>query len=186
MSKERKAYYFHRFIKKTFRYLLKPLSLIPGLVMMYVIFNFSGQEGPESAQLSRKVNQLLVLAYNKILGKGYDNASLNALIDYIHPYVRKGAHVTEYILLAMSIGLPLWVYRLRGIKLTLFAGIFCVGFAALDEYHQSFVAGRVADSHDVLIDSIGILIGIIIIRIVCSIGRKTVFSCLTLDDAPPQ
>lgn len=113
--------------------------------------------------------------------KGMDDIRLNELIVYIHPYVRKAAHVTEYMLLAMSVSLPLYVYRIRGIGLTFFAGSFCIAFAALDEYHQSFVKGRVADWHDVLIDSIGILIGVILIRIICYIGRKTIFSWLVLD-----
>jgi len=174
-------YYFNRFIKKTLRYLLKPLSLIPALVMMYVIFSLSAQDSTESGNLSLLVSKYIILAYNKICMKGLGDQRLNELIFYIHPYVRKFAHMTEYMLLAMSVSLPLYVYRIRGIGLTLFAGGFCVAFAALDEYHQSFVAGRVADMHDVLIDSIGILIGVILIRIVCYIGRKTIFSWLVLD-----
>ena len=175
-------YYFTRFVKKTLRYLLKPLSFIPAVVMMYVIFVLSAQDATQSAGLSLKVSKMLVLAYNKICSKGYDNMTLNYIIEMIHPYVRKGAHVTEYLLLAMSVSLPLYVYRLRGIKLTLLAGLFCVAFAALDEYHQSFVGGRVCDYKDVMIDSIGIVIGTILIRIVCFIGRKTLFSWLVLDE----
>ena len=47
--------------------------------------------------------------------------------------------------------------------------------ACLDDYHQSFVAGRGPSSRDVMIDSIGILAGVILVRIVCFIGRVTVF-----------
>jgi len=176
-------YYFTLFVKKTLRYLLKPLSFIPAFVMMYMIFSLSAQDSTTSSQLSHTVSSYLVLAYNKICSKGYDALTLNAIVDQIHPYVRKGAHVTEYLLLAMSISLPLYVYRLRGFWLTILAGVFCIGFAALDELHQSFVAGRVCDYHDVMIDSIGILIGIITIRIICSICRKTLFSWLVLDNA---
>lgn len=175
--------WFVIFVKKTIRYLLKPLSIVPALVMMYVIFRFSAQEGTDSATLSRYVSKMLVLAYNRVMSKGYDNYTLNSLIDYIHPYVRKGAHITEYFGLAMAVSLPLWVYRIRGFGLTLFAGFFCVAFAALDEYHQSFTIGRSASPRDVLIDSIGILLGIIVIRIVCYIGRNTIFHWLVLDDA---
>ncbi len=174
-------YYFELFVKKTLRYLLKPLSFIPAFLMMYVIYKFSSQNSAESSALSMEVSRILVLAYNKIFQKGFDNTVLNVLIEQIHPYVRKGAHVTEYLLLAMSVALPLYVYRLRGFWLTLFAGVFCVAFAALDELHQSNVVGRVCDYHDILIDSIGILIGIIAIRIICYIGRKTLFSWLVLD-----
>ena len=92
-----------------------------------------------------------------------------------HPYVRKLAHITEYFLLAVCVSFPLYVYRLRGIALTIIAGGFCVACACLDEYHQSFVAGRGPSKRDVMIDSIGILAGVILVRIVCFIGRVTVF-----------
>ena len=173
--------FFSLFFKKFLRYLLKPLSFVPAFLMMYLIFSFSNQTGTDSGNLSLKVSKIAVLAYNKVLFKNLSNETLNALIVTIHPYIRKLAHVTEYFLLAVSVSFPLYVYRLRGILLTLFAGAFCVLFAAFDEYHQSFVLGRVASSRDILIDSIGIFIGIIGVRIVGFIGRKTIFSCLSLD-----
>lgn len=170
------------FIKKFLRYTLKPLSFLPALIMMYFIITFSAQTGTESGSLSYQVSKILILAYNKLLCKGYDNMTLNELIALIHPYIRKTAHVTEYFLLAASVSFPLYVYRLRGIALTLSAGAFCIAFACLDEYQQTFVDGRVGTIHDVLIDSIGILIGIIVVRIVGYIGRKTIFSFLSLEE----
>jgi len=170
------------FIKKFLRYTLKPLSFLPALIMMYFIFSFSAQTGSESGSLSYEVSKIIILAYNKLLFKGYDNMTLNELIALIHPYVRKTAHITEYFLLAASVSFPLYVYRLRGFALTLVAGAFCIAFACLDEYHQTFVSGRVGTIHDVFIDSIGILIGIITVRIVGFIGRKTIFSFLSLEN----
>lgn len=174
--------FFTLFFKKLLRYLLKPLSFVPAIIMMYIIFSFSSQTGSDSGSLSFKVSKIVVLIYNKLFFKGLDNDSLNTLIVMIHPYVRKLAHVSEYFLLAASVAFPLYVYRLRGFLLTIIAGAFCVSFAALDEYHQSFVAGRVASPRDVMIDSIGIFTGIICVRIIGYIGRKTIFSWLSLDN----
>lgn len=173
--------YFDLFMKKLLRYLLKPLSFLPALFMMYVIFSFSAQSGTQSGSLSFKISKLFVLVYNRLFMKGYNNAALNDLIILIHPVVRKLAHVTEYFLLAASVSFPLYVYKLRGFLLVVIAGAFCVTFAALDEYHQSFIVGRVSSPKDVLIDSIGILAGIIVVRIIGFIGRKTIFSGLSLE-----
>lgn len=175
-------YYFKLFIKKTLRYLLKPLSFVPAIAMMYIIYRFSGQDGTESSGLSYEVTRYIALIYNKLLMKGMSNNALNELILVLHPYVRKGAHITEYLILAMTVSLPMYVYRFRGFGMTVLAVLFCVAFAAGDEFHQSFVAGRVSDPKDVLIDSIGILIGVILIRIVCAIGRKTFFHWLVLEE----
>ncbi|MDE6606152.1 MAG: VanZ family protein, partial [Lachnospiraceae bacterium] len=73
------------------------------------------------------------------------------------------------------VALPLYVYGLRGMLLVLVAGVFCVSFAGLDEYHQSFVAGRSPSKRDVLIDSIGIAAGIVVTRVIGFVGRKTIF-----------
>mgnify|MGYP001638663077 FL=1 len=75
--------------------------------------------------------------------------------------------MTEYFLLAVAISFPLYVYGVRGIWLVILAGIICVGFAGLDEYHQSFVADRGPSLRDVGIDSIGALIGILMVQAFC-------------------
>ena len=49
----------------------------------------------------------------------------------------------------------------------LVAGFICVAFAAGDEYHQSFVAGRGPSVKDVGIDSIGAFFGILTVQIIC-------------------
>ena len=134
--------------------LLKPLSFLPALLMMYLIFSFSAQTGEVSGELYYEADQ-------------------------IHFYVRKAAHMTEYFLLAIAVSFPLYVYRVRGFWLFLLAGIICVGFAGLDEYHQSFVAGRGPSVRDVCIDSSGAFIGIILVQLFC-------WSTLHNPDAPKR
>ena len=110
--------------------------------------------------------------------KNLTDAQINVYTDKYHFYVRKLAHFSEYFLLAVTVSFPFYVYGMRGIWLMVFAGAFCVGFACLDEYHQSFVAGRTPTKRDVYIDSCGIFLGIILTRIVGFIGRKTIFAPL--------
>ena len=87
--------------------------------------------------------------------------------------------MTLYFLLAISVSFPLYVYGLRGIPLMLVAGGFCIAFACGDEYHQSLVEGRGPSKQDVMIDSIGIVAGVILVRIVGFIGRMTIFKPLS-------
>lgn len=75
--------------------------------------------------------------------------------------------MTEYFLLAVAISFPLYVYGVRGIWLMILAGIVCVGFAGLDEYHQSFVDSRTPSVKDVGIDSIGAMIGVLLVQAFC-------------------
>ena len=77
-------------------------------------------------------------------------------LDFLHHIIRKCGHLTEYFILSMLI--------LRGIRAgekglylrwVLVTILIVAGYAALDEYHQSFVPVRTAAVGDVLIDTAG-------------------------------
>ena len=154
-------------MKKLMITLLKPLSFLPAILMMYVIYSFSAQTGEVSGQLSYKISYKIVETKSQLLNENKSSAELAVSADTIHFYVRKAGHMTEYFLLAVAISFPLYVYGVRGIWLVILAGIICVGFAGLDEYHQSFVADRGPSLRDVGIDSIGALIGILMVQAFC-------------------
>lgn len=75
---------------------------------------------------------------------------------FMHHIIRKCAHFTEYFIFSLLI--------LRGIRAgekgthlrwALITILIVAGYAALDEYHQSFVPGRTPAVTDVLIDTSG-------------------------------
>lgn len=154
-------------MKKFILYLLKPFSFVPALVVMYLIFNFSSQTGIESGNLSHEISYKIVSAADRILDKQLGEYDKQLYADKIELPVRKLAHMTEYFILAVCISFPLYVYGVRGFLLLLLAGLFCVGFACTDEFHQSFVAGRGPSKRDVMIDSIGAFFGILVVQIFC-------------------
>ena len=139
--------------------LLKPLSFLPALLMMYIIFSFSAQPGEVSGNLSYQISYEIVETKSELLSENLSSEEIAYKADGIHYYVRKAAHMTEYF--------PLYVYGVRGIWLMILAGIVCVGFAGLDEYHQSFVDARTPAVKDVGIDSMGAFIGILLVQAFC-------------------
>lgn len=166
---------FGNFRKYLIRFLLKPLSFVPAIIMMYIIFSFSAQDGSTSSNLSYKVSREIVSSADHILNLELTDGQISRGISRIHYYVRKFAHLSEYFLLAVTVSLPLYVYGIRGIWLVLTAEILCAGFAGLDEFHQLFVSGRGASVRDVAIDSCGALVGILFVRLFGYIFRKTIF-----------
>ena len=162
-------------LKAFLRALLKPFSFVPALMMMYLIFSFSAQDGTASGNLSYKVSEIIVESANEAFELDWSRSDKEYYIERIHYPVRKLAHMTEYFLLAVYVSFPLYVYGVRGLWLPLLAGGFCVGFAALDEYHQSFVAGRGPSKTDVAIDGVGGLAGVLMVQFFCFIGRMTIF-----------
>jgi VanZ family protein len=66
--------------------------------------------------------------------------------------LRKGAHMTEYAILAVLLVLA------SGSRAAAFT--LAVAYAGSDEWHQTFVRGRHGSPVDVGIDAVGVLIGL--------------------------
>lgn len=85
-------------------------------------------------------------------------------VDFI---LRKAAHITEFAILTFLI----WHASVESVdpeskkskKIVVVAFLFAFFYAISDEYHQTFVLGRVGAVKDVLIDSMGIIIATIVI-----------------------
>jgi VanZ family protein len=79
--------------------------------------------------------------------------------------VRKCAHVTEYAILALLLWRALRSSPTLRVKMsTLFGEVLlaCLLFAASDEFHQSFVKSRTPSIRDVVLDSAGAALGLLI------------------------
>ena len=66
--------------------------------------------------------------------------------------LRKLAHAAEYAILGALL--------MRAVGRELPAAAIGIAYAVTDEVHQSFVRGRHAAAYDVLIDAVGVLIGV--------------------------
>ena len=119
--------------------LLKPLSFLPALLMMYLIFSFSAQTWEVSGELSYKISYKIVEVKNEVLYENKDSYELSYEADNIH-FVSSAYMRLNISLLAVAISFPLYVYRIRGIWLFLLPA-FSFGFAGLTNTHQSFVGG---------------------------------------------
>lgn len=135
---------------------IKPLSVLPALFMLGIIFGFSAQTGEVSGSLSYRISYEIVELGNNLFDLEMDETELSQCAQKIETPVRKLAHMAEYFLLTLSVLFPFYVYGLRGVRLFWIAGLLCVIFAGLDEFHQYFVSERSASVIDVGIDSIGI------------------------------
>jgi VanZ family protein len=92
-------------------------------------------------------------------------------LEILHHVIRKCAHFTEYFILSLLI--------LRGIRAdekgwhlrwALVTVLIVAGYAALDEYHQSFVPGRGPAVADVLLDASGGIAAQLVASLVVLLG----------------
>jgi len=126
----------------------RALRITAAATWMALIFFFSSQTGGESAGLSTRVVDLLAPVLPAL-----DPAALGTL-------VRKAAHVSEYAVLGALLA---WAWP-REARWPLLAPLLIgIGYAVSDEVHQLFVPGRAGQVSDVLIDTVGVLIGIAVV-----------------------
>jgi VanZ family protein len=83
----------------------------------------------------------------------------------IHFIVRKSAHLGEYAVLALLLlRAAIFITSLKRSLATLYGSVWiaCLVVATTDEFHQAFVASRGALATDILIDSGGAILGLLI------------------------
>ena len=91
----------------TTSFLLKLLSLVPTVLLLFLIFGFSAQDGESSGSLSFEISLFFVKLASPFLPAAMSEEVLLERAELIHYFVRKAAHMTEYFLLTLSLQLPL-------------------------------------------------------------------------------
>jgi len=94
-------------------------------------------------------------------------------------WIRKSAHVTEYAILAI---LLIRAFMKQGIlQLKTFpskaAGLalaFAIAYAATDEFHQALTNTRQGSPIDVIIDTIGAAIGLLIVWVIVKLRNRAI------------
>lgn len=78
-------------------------------------------------------------------------------------FLRKLAHMAEFGVLAVLVFKGIRGQGLKASGGLVFASVFSLFYAILDEYHQTFIGGRSGSPIDIGIDGIGIIIAVLTI-----------------------
>lgn len=139
-------------------------SLIPVVLVYFMIFGFSSQTAEDSSKISGEITDTAV----RILIPSYDSLDIDTqaqLYGKAEHVIRKLAHFTEFGMLGFFLILHICaIAQKRPISFPIRCAIaFIITFvsASFDELHQMSVDGRSPMFTDVIIDSIGGLAGIL-------------------------
>lgn len=128
------------------------------LAWMVAIFMLSHQPGADSTVTSNRVAVLIFRILDFVLGNIGMSEEL-FLVRYI-PIIRKTAHFTEFAILGILIENVLRDYAGKNsVYFSLLTGFL---YACSDEIHQLFIVNRYCSLNDVMIDSFGVLIGVVL------------------------
>ena len=134
--------------------------LLLTIAVMVTIFCLSAQDANRSSHTSGRFTKLFI----KIFYSGYDSFSPEKQIETWEKasfIVRKLAHFSIYTALGFFASLTVGKRKLFSPK-SLFVVIFGFFYAFSDEFHQSFSAGRSCEFRDMMIDTSGVLTGMLI------------------------
>ena len=153
------------------------LSLLLVIAVMVMIFCFSAQTGQQSGAMSGQITRWVL----NLVVPGFEDFSQETqgkLCSIVGLIVRKLAHFSEYALLGFS--LMLHIHQIQKKTLVRLPWLWAWGigtlYAASDEFHQSFVADRGPSVFDVMIDSSGVIAGVLVMLWILyrrRVGQKT-------------
>lgn len=174
------------------------ISILLVVILISAIFVLSAMERKDSALFTRKIlKNILSISFikdkiekadtynNSTNNTGLDSEAKNETTksndkDTIEKIAyknnnkfRKIMHSFEYSLLCILILNALEQFNVSRKALFICALLLCFSFACFDEFHQLFVKGRAGQFSDVVIDTIGATIGVILYWIISKIKLKS-------------
>ena len=131
------------------------------LAMMVLIFFFSTENAEKSDKTSGKITETVI----QVVYPEYTDFRTErkvSIYNHVQHIVRKSAHFTEYTLLGILYRLTLfsWFGKRRWAAPAAW-GIGTI-YASTDELHQMLIDGRAGQWQDVLLDSSGVLCGVLL------------------------
>ena len=154
--------------------ILRVIIIILLMGIFYIIFGFSNQEGKESASISRQITESITKNIQSI--QELEPSKKEEVLSRIEHYIRKLAHFSLYTVVGILSMSLMSTYNLKQSKRIITSLGIGIIYAISDEIHQSFIPDRSAQIGDVLIDTAGVITGIIIviliIKVYCVITKK--------------
>lgn len=139
----------------------KYILLVLLILWMGLIFAFSNREGATSSKDSHSIVRVTIGNIYKIFNRDASEEEIDKVIDRWENPVRKLAHFTEYFILGI---LMFFTLKEFGIKNIYIAILLCFLYACSDEIHQLFVPLRNGNFKDVLIDTSGSVLSILLLK----------------------
>lgn len=136
------------------------LSVALTVATLVMIWRFSAQDSSETMVLSGGLAWRVWQWLESVVEKWGGELSLLG----VEAVLRKLAHFGVFMLLGVGLtGIFVWQRKVPVVVIVVLIGVVC---AAIDELHQSFVPGRNPAVFDVLIDTLGVCVGMGVVMLV--------------------
>ena len=137
------------------------------LTTFITIFRFSSQDGQTSSSLSKEVTEKVTKRINKI--QNLEETERKNVLSRIEKIIRKIAHFSLYTIVGILLMSLACTYEFTEFKRGGISFLIGLMYACLDELHRFFISERSAQITDVMIDSMGVLFGILLVMLIYKI-----------------
>lgn len=148
--------------------ILRIILILLLLGTFYIIFGFSSQDGEKSGSLSRRITEKIATLIPQIQKE--NEIEKENIMNTMESIIRKMAHFSIYTAVGLLLMALVSTYNIKEknrLIISLTTGII---YATSDEIHQSFVPGRSPMITDIVIDTMGVILGILLIIL----GKKII------------
>lgn len=150
--------------------ILRAILVIMLAYTFFTIFGFSNQDGKESSSLSRNITIAITNNIKEI--QNLNNDEKEIVLSRIESIIRKIAHFSIYALVGFLLMALFSTYKIQEKPRIIISFIIGFIYAISDEVHQIFIQDRSAQITDVMIDSLGVLLGIFVLMLFLEIVNK--------------
>ena len=148
--------------------ILRIILILLLLGTFYIIFGFSSQDGEKSGSISRRITEKIATFIPQIQKE--NEIEKENIMNTMERIIRKMAHFSIYTAVGLLLMALVSTYNIKEknmLIITLTTGII---YASSDEFHQRFVPGRSPIITDIVIDTMGVILGILLIIL----GKKII------------
>lgn len=141
----------------------KIIYTILTITWMIVIFLFSNQNADNSGDLSNSFIDNTIVKIYEVFNKDATETDKMIVRESFSMPVRKIAHFSVYFVLGILVFLTFNEYGFNKNWIIYYAILFCLMYAVSDEIHQ-FIEGRSGELKDIVIDTLGSMSSIFLIK----------------------
>lgn len=152
------------------------ISAILVVAWMGVIFYFSSMESEKSQSKSVEIVKTVIEKFDEFAKSSPETIEKHRsekFLENINYYFRRSSHAFVYFVLSiLMVNLLLQLHKYFLYQCNVISIIFCFLYACADEYHQTFVSGRTGRFFDTLVDSLGAILGCLVISLAYKLIMK--------------
>ena len=150
--------------------ILRAILMLLLLSTFFIIFGFSSQDGEKSGSISKKITEEIITRIPQIQEK--EQNEREAITLRIEKVIRKIAHFSIYTAVGLLLMALISTFEMKEKNRIIISLIIGIIYASSDEIHQSFVPERSPMITDVMIDTMGVMLGILLIMLGKAIIKK--------------